>query len=109
MRLVTKTNLAAKYRRCERTIDRWIAGGVDLGRIKVGGSVFFDEDKADAAFLAASKTLSSPVATGEVAERSDDGGGKSAPSTSPLRPRLCLVHLPRQNGGGKEAHDDNAG
>ena len=61
MRLVTKTNLAAKFGRCERTIDRWLAGGVDLGRIKIAGSVFFDEDKADAAFLAASNVTPEAV------------------------------------------------
>jgi hypothetical protein len=53
MRLVSKTALAAKYGLCERTIDRWVRRGRDLGKVKVGGRTMFDEEKAAAAIVVA--------------------------------------------------------
>ena len=53
MSLVTKTMLAAQYSASERTIDRWIGRGLDLGRVQVGGKVLFDEEKAKAAIAGA--------------------------------------------------------
>jgi hypothetical protein len=49
MPYVTKTQLAAKMGCSERTIDRWLAQGIDLGRAQVGGKIFFDGVKAEAA------------------------------------------------------------
>jgi hypothetical protein len=48
MPYVTKTQLAAKMGCSERTIDRWLAQGIDLGRTQVGGKIFFDGVKAEA-------------------------------------------------------------
>ena len=65
MRLVTKTQLAAKFGCSERTIDRWLANCVDLGRAQIGGKILFDEEKAEAAMSGRSDLTAATEDTSE--------------------------------------------
>ena len=47
--LLTKSQLAELFQVSTRTIDRWIARGVDIGKVRLpGGNYRFDRKKVDA-------------------------------------------------------------